>query len=145
VAVRLNEENEMKVKITAVPPGGAPTEIRKAWVGLELPLIEEDLEPGVFRSVNGGKPNPRSFGGFPVKTEDAIKVLREAEQEEAAEWWEKWFLETGRTGKTLVFARDCGELVTAEDEAAEEAAAKKRVPAMTASKVTKHPKKKAKA
>lgn len=118
-----------KVKITSVPPGGAPLHIKQQWVGLELPL-EEISEPGIMRSVTGSKPNPKSYGGFPVKTEDAIQALRDQGREEAAEWWENWFLSTGRTGKTLVFAATCGELVT-DDEAAG-AQPEKHVAAMTA-------------
>lgn len=117
-----------KVKIITVPPGGAPFAVRREWIGLELPLIEDDLEPGVFRSVTGGKPDPRSFGGFPVKTEDAIKALRDNNREDAADWWEAWFHETGGTGKTLVFAPACGELVVE----ATMAQPKKHVAAMTA-------------
>jgi hypothetical protein len=123
-----------KVKIIDVPPGGAPDAIRKQWVGLELPL-EKVSEPGILASVTGGKPNPRSVDDWSVNTQAAIQALRDADQEEAAEWWETWYLETGGRGKTLVFARDCCELIDETDEAAE-AAAKKRVAAMTANKRT---------
>lgn len=101
----------MKVKIIAMPPGGAPVSIREQWIGVEMPLEKFPGEPGILRSVTGGKPDPKSFGGFPVKTEDAIQALREQGREEAAEWWESWFLSTGGSGKTLVFASACGELV----------------------------------
>jgi hypothetical protein len=102
-----------KVKITSVPPGGAPLEIKQAWVGLELPL-EEIREPGVMRSVSGGKPDPKSFGGFPVRTTDAIQALRDAGKKKAADWWQNWFEGSGGTGRTLVFAATCGEFVTSD-------------------------------
>ena len=116
-----------KVKITSMPPGGAPVAIREQWIGVEMPLEQGPSEPGILRSVTGGKPNPKSYGGFPVKTEDAIQALREQGREEAAEWWENWFL-SSPSGKTLVFAASCGELV---DEAVE-AQPKTRAAAMTA-------------
>jgi hypothetical protein len=119
-----------KVKIISVPPGGAPLDIREQWVGLALPLIEGELPPGVLRGVTGDKPNPRSMNGWPVETEKAIQALRDKDLEEAAEWWEKWYLETRGTGHTLMFARDCGELV---DESADTGETPMhRVAAMTA-------------
>jgi len=121
----------VKVKITSVPPGGAPLKIRQQWVGLELPLVEGELEPGILLSVTGGKPDPRSFGGFPVKTTDAIAALHAAKKNEAARWWEAWHDNMLRTGCILIFASDCGEFVL-DDEVAE-AQPKKPVAAMTAS------------
>lgn len=109
----------MKVKITSVPPGGAPLEIRQQWIDLELPLVEGVLEPGLMLSVTGGKPDPRSFGGFPVKTTDAIAALRAAKKTEAADWWQKWHNNVLRTGCILIFAPTCGEFVLDDEESKE--------------------------
>lgn len=90
----------MRVRIVAVPPGEAPEEIRKAWVGLELPLADDSPQPRTGKTV-GVVSGPRGFfatlgalvsgktkpvTGFRVPASAAIDVLAQ-HSPEAAAWW----------------------------------------------------------
>jgi hypothetical protein len=74
-----------KIKIIATPSGEAPEWVRKEWIGLELPVVEVDIENGIqFGVVKGGP--PQNLGGYSVETTNAIKILKE-QSPEAAQWW----------------------------------------------------------
>lgn len=96
------------VRFTGVPPGQAPDWVRKEWVGVEVPIIEGPPEPGLLMGVRGGRPDPRSLGGYHVSAVDAFAALR-VKSPEAAEWWDENF--PAAPGRELVFARDVCELV----------------------------------
>lgn len=74
------------IRIIAIPPGFAPEDIRKQWVGVEirLPTQEEiDIDP----------PSPHSIGnenvdGHIVLRQDAIDALAAAGHQDAAGYWE---------------------------------------------------------
>lgn len=73
----------MKIRIVKTPPGSvAPEEIRKQWVGVEIP-VAEGVEDG--DSLWVGKQN---VGGYIVNINEAIEALQEAGKVDAAEFWE---------------------------------------------------------
>jgi hypothetical protein len=88
------------IRIVAVPPGEAPEEVRKAWVGVRMPLLLFHNNAKEYRSA-GVLTGPRSFfaklsalfsgrvekqTGYPVAVMQAIAAL-EAVNPEAAKWW----------------------------------------------------------
>lgn len=79
-----------KIKIIGVPPGQAPEKIRKQWVGLVLPVEENAPGPeeGIQIGIRGGQ--PENLGGYPVRTQDAIELLKE-KSPQTAKWWERNF------------------------------------------------------
>ncbi len=89
-----------KMKIIAIPPGFAPEEIRKQWLGIEIPLLGKDDQPTSLRIGNGNS------GGYTVQTQDAIDALRASDKNEAAEFWEQFNL-----GSQLVFKTECCEII----------------------------------
>lgn len=73
-----------KIRIVLTPPGSlAPEKIRKQWVGVEIPLAPDGNHdaPGWAGRANAG--------GYIVNTKDAIKALRDAKKNEAADFWEE--------------------------------------------------------
>lgn len=68
-----------KIKIIAVPLGFAPEHIRQAWVGVEIPLPEEELSQGIAIG---------NEGVYVVSGNDAITALRNAGKHKAADFWE---------------------------------------------------------
>ncbi len=92
----------MKIRIEAVPPGFAPEEIRKQWVGVEVPLPDD----GVI--LKGGRwTGTENENGYVVFTADAVRALREVGRLDAAEYWEG----IGSIGKVLRFKRELCSLV----------------------------------
>jgi len=90
----------MHVRIIATPPGEAPEEIRKAWVGLSLPVVDEDSRARTWRTI-GVLTGPKTFvssllavlsgrtrpvEGFRVNSSTAIRKLEECDPAAAA-WW----------------------------------------------------------
>ncbi|MEI8337934.1 MAG: hypothetical protein WCF92_02175 [bacterium] len=74
------------IKIISTPPGQAPEWVREKWIGVEIPVPMQALEPGLQMGVKGGK--PENSGGYQVNTSEAIEALRK-KSPEAAEWWEE--------------------------------------------------------
>lgn len=72
-----------RVRIISVPPGQAPGWVRKAWVGLELPLAEEPQGGVQFGALRG---KPENLGGYHVPSEEALAIL-EQKNPKAAKWW----------------------------------------------------------
>lgn len=89
-----------KIKITSVPPGFAPEEIRTQWLDIEIPLLGEDNRTAVLRLGHS------NTGGYTVHTQDAIDALRAYDRNEAAEFWEQFKL-----GSQLVFKKECCEVI----------------------------------
>jgi len=73
------------IRIVSVPPGQAPEWVREQWVGLELPIIEEE-QSGMQTGVLGG--GAQNIGGFRVDGLVAIKTL-EAKSPKAVSWWKE--------------------------------------------------------
>ena len=91
----------MEVRIIEEPPGEAPLWVRRAWVGLVLPLPPGESGPRRVRA-SGVLTGPRGFFGtlwrllvdppptswaYIVDADEAIDILAEADSEAAA-WWE---------------------------------------------------------
>lgn len=109
----------MKIRITSVPAGGAPEQIRKDWVGVEMPLdlgLTElthlgeawnlpGINPGTRQPTTGGE----NRGGYSVATQTAIDCLRKAGKAEAADYWQQYLDETG--ADVLAFGRQFCEVV----------------------------------
>jgi hypothetical protein len=93
------------IRIIATPPSElAPLHIREAWLGVEIPLPTK----GHLRKhpVSDFKLGSSNDGGHIVLRSDAIQALRNAGQEEAAEFWGRFPL-----GMYLEFRRDvCEEI-----------------------------------
>lgn len=75
-----------KIKIIDVPPGFAPEHIRKQWVGIEIPLTQNPIPEGKEVARIGND----NTGGYQVNGVDAVKALREADKNEAADFWEDY-------------------------------------------------------
>jgi hypothetical protein len=99
------------VRITATPPGEAPEEVRRAWVGLELPLAPGSTEPqpmaveGVVSGAAAGTPL-----GYAVEGWTAISRL-DAHASEAAAWWRAHAPHVMEGGYELIFPAEVCERV----------------------------------
>ena len=90
----------MRIRITNVPAGEAPEDIRRAWIGLELPVSEK--YPGRRSTPTSGVlSGPKSFvgrilaalsgrivrrDGYVVPADAAVAIL-EGKSPAAAGWW----------------------------------------------------------
>ncbi|OGG69894.1 hypothetical protein A3I99_00865 [Candidatus Kaiserbacteria bacterium RIFCSPLOWO2_02_FULL_45_11b] len=91
------------IKIIATPPGQAPEEVRREWVGLTIPLPQQ--ETGGFQmGVLGGK--AQNLGSYQVLSRDAFALLLAKSQPAF-----HWFVEHGFFGSYLVFAREVCEFL----------------------------------
>jgi hypothetical protein len=75
------------LRILRIPPGEAPEIIRRAWVGIELPLRRSETDPQPMESVgvlSGQGPALRT--GYAVDARKAVKVLATRSPAVAA-WW----------------------------------------------------------
>lgn len=108
-----------KVRIISIPPGEAPEEIRKEWIGVIMPLSElQPTQEELVRSTKGisgdtTPPKKQVQGGFVVDIVDALEALDKSGKKKAANWWRRW-VEINfpkMLGGQLVFARSCGELI----------------------------------
>lgn len=77
-----------KIKILATPPGQAPKWVREEWVGVEIPIPEQE-SGGIQMGIQCG--NAENTDGYQVETRAAIEALR-IKSPEAARWWEYTFL-----------------------------------------------------
>ena len=97
-----------KIKIIATPPGFAPVEIREQWVGVEIPLVnQEEISRNPPSSLGIGNDNP---DGHLVLTDAAIDALRRVGKGKAADFWEGIPL-----GTYLQFRRDVCEVISNEE------------------------------
>jgi hypothetical protein len=92
-----------RVRIIDVPPGEAPDYVRKAWIGLELPLAPGQRGPAhkatqgvVSRRVDG------QMDGYVILGSEAVKLLA-AHDPEAALWWRTHAPHVLASGYELVF------------------------------------------
>jgi hypothetical protein len=89
-----------QIRIIATPPGEAPEEIRRAWVGLVLPVAHGEPEPGAYFQ-SGVLTGPKTLigrwvryfsgrltrgTGYAVDADTAIAILDERAPQ-AASWW----------------------------------------------------------
>jgi hypothetical protein len=76
------------IRIIAIPPGEAPLEIREQWVGLILPLVEDEAcawEMETF-GILTGKIESETTIGYAVGLHEAMAALGE-KSPEAVAWW----------------------------------------------------------
>ena len=91
------------IEITSVPPGGAPEEIRKEWIGLTL-RVDHRNENQLADVVTGRKVN--RLGGWAVRWDDAMAALA-LKSVQAMEWWIENVIPMD-----LIFTDDCCEVKT---------------------------------
>ena len=113
----------MRIRITDVPPGEAPDWVRRAWVGMVLPLAPGETGPrtphtaGVLTGPRGclmmllaillGRTSRET--GYVVEGPVAVELLAE-KNEEAARWWQEEAPHVLRRGHRFVFqAEVCQE------------------------------------
>ena len=90
------------ITITAIPPGFAPLEIRKEWVGLKI-LTPTDAQLRANPPLGMGIGNSNT-GGFIVRRDDAITALHNAGKNPAANYWIMLAL-----GEYFIFKREVCE------------------------------------
>lgn len=74
------------IRIIAIPPGFAPEKIRKQWLGVVIPMpSEEEIAEDPPSGFGIGSDN---VGGHLVLRTTAIKSLRDAGKDEAANFWD---------------------------------------------------------
>jgi hypothetical protein len=114
------------IRITAVPPGEAPLEIRQAWVGLVLPVSENRRQSKQI-PLAGVKSGPKTFWGmlwsqltfqfartegYEVDVLAAIEVL-EKTNPGAAAWWRQNTPHMMHKWRRFGFPAECCELADA--------------------------------
>ncbi len=94
-----------EVRIVGVSPGPAPEEVRRAWVGLIVPLSLGETGPRPIRTAAG-----EEKVGYVVDSRRALQVLA-AHAPAAAAWWKKNAPSHLQPGRTLLFPPDvCQEV-----------------------------------
>jgi hypothetical protein len=116
------------IRIIATPPGEAPEEIRRAWIGLVLPLHARHVGSprpvhsiGVLtgpRGLLGGlwavlSGRSKKVQGFAVGARESIELL-EGHNPHAAAWWRQHASHLLRSGRALVFPSEVCEVVGGE-------------------------------
>jgi hypothetical protein len=82
-----NNRTVAHLRIKSTPPGEAPEEIRRAWVGVELPLRSCETGTTCISSVGVlSHQYPESAMGYIVDGPSAVAAL-ESQAPAAAEWW----------------------------------------------------------
>jgi hypothetical protein len=75
------------VRVVRTPPGEAPETIRRAWVGVKLPLRRWETEPCLHQTEGVLSQRMRGTGvGYAVSARAAVNALA-SHSPEAAEWW----------------------------------------------------------
>jgi hypothetical protein len=99
-----------EIRIVAIPPGEAPEEVRRAWVGLVLPLAKQTRGPLLARGfgVLSGRGQPTY--GYAVPAARAVEILSQ-HAPEAAAWWTQNVPHNLRPGRVFLFhAEVCQEV-----------------------------------
>jgi hypothetical protein len=97
------------LRILRVPPGEAPEEIRRAWVGIELPLRRGETQPNPLWSVGVlSQQGPATLTGYAVEGRAAVAALAR-EAPEAAWWWRTHAPHVVATGYRLFFPTEVCE------------------------------------
>ena len=106
-----------KIRIISVPPGQAPEEVRRQWVGVEISLLPESNAAVFSSSVLGGDPDSRNVNGYLVEIDEAIQALgnkKTMDATRAVKWWTDWRKNTsiGMYSHFFSFSKDVCELVS---------------------------------
>lgn len=80
------------VRFVSTPTGGAPENIRKSWIGVEVPCFYYQERPSTnYRDgaydIATRKKQP-FYKSYVIPQKEAIEALR-AQNPEAADWWNK--------------------------------------------------------
>ena len=101
-------------RVTTVPVGGAPLEIRGQWVGIPLPVRRprpvEGPQAHLGRDVIDRSVVRPIGDGIVVEPADGVTALRFFGRPEAASWWERHLASRPMT-TGLVFRRHEGEFL----------------------------------
>jgi hypothetical protein len=112
------------IRIISVPKGEAPEGVRRAWVGLVLPLSVQGRRRTTASGVLTGGKTPlgmilaalmgRTYKcvGYYVESAKAVEILAESAPE-AARWWRDHAPWTLRQGRRFIFLADQCEEVEA--------------------------------
>jgi hypothetical protein len=118
------------VRIVATPPGEAPEEVRRAWVGLELPLTGRQKGPRTM-ATSGVLTGPRTFWGrlwviltgrtkneygYVVDAPRSLFLLAESAPW-AAQWWRECAPHTWMPGRSFLFPAEVCVEITDHDVA----------------------------
>jgi hypothetical protein len=118
--LNLGEEVIVFIRIVAPPPGEAPAEVRREWVGLELPLAWEEPRARVV-GTGGVLSGPRTFlgklfaalsgrtrlrHGYVIEAPQALVLLAE-KAPWAARWWRECAPHCWQPGYKFVFPAEC--------------------------------------
>jgi hypothetical protein len=87
-----------EVRIVAVSPGPAPEEVRRAWVGLTVPLAAGETGPRPVKTAG----NAEEKVGYVVDSARALAVLA-THAPAAAAWWKKNAPDYLQPGRALLF------------------------------------------
>jgi hypothetical protein len=102
------------VRIVRTPPGEAPEAIRRAWVGVELPLRQGETKAGPHLTVGvlsqQGAETMMAGSGYAVDGRAAVQALA-AHSPEAAAWWREHAPHVLEPGYRLWFPREVCERV----------------------------------
>lgn len=118
-----------RIAIISIPPGDAPLDIRRRWVGLELDLVENHGPSPHSMTTFSVMDNPKSWffhlkwrlgfrpkqeirTGYIVSTTDAVATL-EQKHPDAARWWRE--NAPHLFGLTIMFPGDCCRLLPDND------------------------------
>jgi hypothetical protein len=98
-----------RIRIIATPPGEAPENIRRAWIGLELPLLRGENQPRVLDTMGVlshqlGHPTT----GYIVEGKNAVELL-ETHAPTAATWWRENAPQVVASGYQLIFPAEVCE------------------------------------
>ena len=118
------------IRIVGIPPGEAPEEIRRAWIGLILPLMHGGYGLRNSWASFGVLTGPKSClgllvmpllrrnrtDGYVVPVLDAVAIL-EGQHPNAAKWWRENVPHMMKAGRAFVFDGSVCELVYEDEEA----------------------------
>jgi hypothetical protein len=97
------------IRITAPPPGELPEFVRRAWVGLELPLIAGQIRAEALTAQQVlSRQEVNALPGYAVDGRTAVAILASANPE-VARWWRENAPDILAPGYQLVFAAEVCE------------------------------------
>ena len=110
-AVLFRRGRVVRVRITSTPDGDAPEAIRRAWVGLELPLAPGERGPRLLDAAGVVWRLPAGVKmGYAVGGRVAVELL-EKQSPAAAAWWRQQVPDVLTAGFQFVFPAESCEKV----------------------------------
>ncbi len=98
-----------------MPGGDAPEDVRKAWIGLVIPVDPHFEQPALIDSrmvASGVHAGP--VKGYTVLAILAFEALAKSDAGDTIHWWWKNAREYYREGMHFVFDSECCELIDVE-------------------------------